>query len=348
VQVFQSCVSSPVVHHDGTVGEISRPTVLLRASDSGLQLGGLIELFGGVWPAGNAFEDPFWRALLTELAGRPDDIQKRQIGAVERALAEAVEAAGGTLRPNDVPKAAEEIAKRAWRRAPELRAVQAKTLKSRFAKFASDLKGRGGHWKFPEGRRFDERARSELNDLVERGVLLQGTEARCPNCRTTSWIHVDELRRDLVCPGCLAIFALPFAPDWMLRANELVAGAIRGGVLPVLNALYQYASRAAVTLTYAVSQDVFRADADEKLTDVDVLVLKDGELHIGEVKSHPAGFDEKAINGIVEIARLMRADVLLFAAEGGPWPEEVRARIEVARKELAALGTRVMAGSIPM
>ena len=342
--VFQMCLSETVLLDNGDVSIKLPSQYRLETSDAGLQLRGLIGLFGSLWPAGRTFENPFWRDFLTDLAGRPEDMRKRQVSAVATALNDEVNKAGGQLSSADVSIAAERIAAKSWRSEPGQRSIVLDDVRGRYNKFVAEhIKAKGGQSFFRPEAKFGDEAERELDGLIRQAILLQGVQIRCDQCFTDFWRHVDDLRRELVCPGCLSTIVFPANPNWSVRLNELVAGATRQrGAIPVLHALYQLLNYAPVdTFTYVASQDVKARPGDERITDLDLLVLMDGKLVVGEVKSHPRGFDEGAVHGAKRMAQVLRPDVLAFIAEGEQWPAETLGLFDAAKNELAGLGVEV-------
>lgn len=342
--VFEMCLSETVLLDNGNVSTGAPSQYRLETSDAGLQLEGLIGLFGGLWSAGRAFEDPFWRDVLTELAGRPEDMRTRQVNAVAAALSEEVNKGGGQLSSAQVATAAERIAEKGWRSEPGQRSIVLDKVPARYNKFVAEhAKQRGGQSYFSPDTKFESEARNELEVLIQRAALLQGIQIRCDLCFTNFWRHVDNLRRELACPGCLSTIAFPANPDWSVRLNELVAGAIRErGVIPVLHALYYLLNLPpSSTFTYVASQDLKTYPDEKRIGDFDLLVLMDGKLLVGEVKWHPRGFDEPAVDGAKRMAQIIRPDVLAFVAEGEQWPSQTQGVFDAARTELAGLGVEV-------
>ncbi len=342
VSVFESCLSPSELSSNGDV-VMRRPSSLRMAtSTAGLQLNGVIELFGGLWQAGHAFENPFWRDVFTTLAGRPEDIRARQVAAVELALSNEIERAGGQLKLEQVSKVSEPIAEKVWRSEPESRFVQLDQLPDYYNRFVGKYIQKHGPQSYFQEAKYDDWVDNTRDLFIERGVLLQGIQVRCPECFIHLWRHVDELRRRFPCPGCLETISLPSDPKWCVRLNELVGVAIReGGVIPVLHALFKLQSRTSGTFTFIASQDVLSYPEDRKVAELDVLVLRDGQLLVGEVKAHPRGFDEEAVNRAMEIARVMLPDTLMFASETDEFPDRVRKILHSAGSEFSRLGIEV-------
>ncbi len=101
--------------------------------------------------------------------------------------------------------------------------------------------------------------------------------------------------------------------------------------------------KAKATFTFIASQDVLTYPGDERITDLDLMVLLDGELVIGEVKSNARGFDAASVAAMVKVAKVMLPDTVIFAAEadGATWPTEVAVLLDNATTELTALRVTV-------
>jgi hypothetical protein len=344
--VLDCCLVPSEVDGSGDVTSVHPRQFTLETSEAGLQLRGVLGLFGGLLQAGSTFEDAFWRDFLTELAGRPEDARSRQIGAVREALAEFFTDSGSPRSEKTLEDISERVAEKAWRRDPASRRFPISKLPGRFGLFVARwCKEHPSQTSFRPGEKYSERAKEQLAELVEKGVLLQGVSLRCAACFTEFWLHVDDLRRRSRCPGCLESVDLPPDPSWSVMLNELVAGALRDrGVLPVIHALADLQRDAhSKSFAFAVSQDVLACSSRQRVTDLDLLALIDGELVAGEVKSHPRGFDAGSVDGIVEVARTLMPDVVIFAAEGdgGGWPHDVELLFDKATRDLDAIGVRV-------
>jgi hypothetical protein len=273
-------------------------------------------------------------------------MRARQVKSVEEVLADAVKQTKGQIDESSVPLLAAQIAEKMWKSEPNTRHVELAKLRDQYATFVNGwIKANPMQSSFVTGEKFEDDALNDLRDLVEKGILHQGVKLRCRDCFTDFWHHVDDLRRTMSCPGCLANVQFPLNPPWTARANELVSGALRQrGVLPVVHALYNLQDSAhSKTFSFIASQDVVNTADEKVLTDVDLMVLVDGELLIGEVKSNVRGFSAAAVKGITTVAKVMLPVEVLFVAEddGTDWPDEVKRRIDDAAAELSSIGVAV-------
>ena len=189
--------------------------------------------------------------------------------------------------------------------------------------------------------KFDEYKESQLRDLIDGEVFLQGSECKCSSLwKTTSWYVVDDLASQIRCAGCLTKFPLGPTPGWKFRLNELVGNALRKhGTLAVLQALYhlQHYRGLSEMFLYVPCQDIIKKGEEQPFTDLDIVVIRDGRPIVGEVKSDPAAFEAEDFEKMLETAKGIEPNEVIFAAPGEAWPSSVTAEFERYREAVAPL-----------
>ena len=313
-------------------GGVVQPKFLfgeVRTSEQGRRFRGMVELFGGVDQAGRIFEDSFWRTVFLELAGKPADDLKRRVETIVREL----RGASKSVVPEDDHIVAERIAKRLHRVEPKLMTFSKKQVCDMFSRLRGQetvMTEKGErHW------RFSDVAKHELESLLEAGVLLQGVTLTCPSCGIEQWRIVDDLASSLRCEGCTASFRLPTDPEWRFRLNGLVQSALaRDGVLPLLHALYELSHRGRDMVLVIPPQELLESYDGRVLTDLDMVLICDGRFIIGEAKSQPAAFDDATVKSLGKIGVTIRPDMVVVAAPGSEWPDDVRERLAWLKQEL--------------
>jgi hypothetical protein len=320
----------------------------LRISDKGKYLQGLLRLFGNVYHAGSAFEDPYWRNVLLLLSGRPnfkDDLELRK--------KRAFETLNDILDKNELPikkgspeinQIAEELARCLTLRDYESRVLTKKQLVSNFAKFRVEgLKKdpNDGYWN--TYYKFDENKERDLQDSLKDKILLQGAELSCPHCGSRHWYVVDDLRSDMRCNGCLFGFPLVDSPEWSFRLNDLVTNALRRhGILAVLQTLYKQQQMLNEMFLFLPCQDIFKkTNGEEPFTDLDIVVIKEGKFIIGEVKSDPGGFKQSDFDDLKVVGIDLVPDEIVLAAPGDSWPNQVLKEANKLAEDLKPLEIKV-------
>lgn len=286
----------------------------LRTSEQGRRFRTAVELFGGIYRAGETLCNEFWRNHLLRAAGSPLSSKKAQADTVIRLLAER-----GDLTDEQL---ALQIASKLHRRLKRSGdAIREKRLAGEFGKavgkaYASEPRDqRPTFWK---------RGRPHLERLVQQGVLLQGLELPCPACGLTRWHPIDGLARTVRCPECLRPFPLPVGEEWAYQINGLVRSAITDdAVLPIIDAVYTIAKEARTHARVFPPADVFFYNDEAALTDLDLIVLRDGDLIVGEVKSSAAGFDRPQLSKLGAIGATIGAHEIVLAAPASTWTQGV-------------------------
>ena len=162
-----------------------------------------------------------------------------------------------------------------------------------------------------------------------------------PHCLTSSWHVVDDLRSTLRCPGCMESFTLRPNPPWSCRLNKLVENALRRhGIVSVLRTLEALSAHPRSFL-FLPSQNIYQVGTKGAMTDLDILVIADGRVFIGEVKSSPGAFDAADFQNIQSLAEDMLPDEVVIASVGTTWPAEVRTQLTSLAGALAPLQIKV-------
>ena len=316
-----------------------------RVSSNGKYLQGLLELFGSLSSACSTFEDPSWRAVFLLMAGRPDpeaDLKRRTELAVK--VFRDIFAEDPSPVDDNGPrleKLAREIAHRLTLRDPDPRVLSSKQLKGQYFKNvrAGSLKQNPKvEYRLSNKEIYDV----ELQDLLDAGVLLQGSEVECPYCGTRHWYVIDDLHSEMRCNGCMLEFSFPVAPEWSFKLNALITNALRRqGLLAVIQTLCSLGLDTRNMFLFVPCLDIFKKDEREPFTDLDIVVIRDGKSLIAEVKSAPGGFCPKDFKNLREVAEDLLPDEVAVAAPGDKWHQEVSSQITRLEEALRPLEIKV-------
>ncbi|MFQ5852478.1 MAG: hypothetical protein ACE5JU_18100 [Candidatus Binatia bacterium] len=320
---------------------------VLRTSDKGKYLRGLIQLFGNLFSCGHFFEDPFWRDTLQFMAGRPvDDFSTRKdrvcqvLGDFFVGSTNPVTAEGSRL-----DELADFMARRLLFRDPPPQVLTKEQFRSRFGQLRGEALKYGqdiDYWQACTN--FDEYQDRKFEDLVEAGVLFQGAEVPCYQCGSRYWYSVEDFKQQMKCIGCFSSFPLRPELTWSYRLNDLVRNALKyHGTLAVVQGLYTiergYPSG---MFLFLPCQNIYERDENSPFTDLDLVFIKDGKFIIGEVKSDPNAFDEKDFVKIGDVAAELQPNQVMFAAPADAWPADVQAQVDALRNRLAPLEIEVL------
>jgi hypothetical protein len=317
-----------------------------HTSKAGLQLQGILRILGGIYSARGLFEDYYWHRVFLTLAGVERDAVAQRTSRAERLLVDFFRENREPISPDGgrLVELAGHFGRRFVTRRERPGAVTMRKLQSWFGQWRSEAIRAGGSaaewWRHHNS--FDEWRRSELNNLLEAGVMEQGCTVTCSDCGSPNWYPANRLGPMLTCPGCSFQTPLPAEPEWSFRVNELLANALdREGALAMLLALVELEHFGSDMFLFLPPQDVFERQARAAFTDVDIAFIRSGKFGIAEVKSSPRSFDVDDLERIAAVAEDWRPDTLLLAAPGTEWPAEIRTEFERLEARLGPSGVAV-------
>jgi hypothetical protein len=100
-------------------------------------------------------------------------------------------------------------------------------------------------------------------------------------------------------------------------------------------------SRSRRVLALTVPQDLRESYDGDVVTDLDIIVVRDGEFIIGEVKSSPNRFDADVLASIASVAEKIHPNRVILAAPGKEWPISVQQPAAKLAETLRDFGTEV-------
>lgn len=307
--------------------ECPRETVI-RISDKGKYMNGLVGLFPSLADAGYLMELPFWRELLVEYSSPRNSEQG--LAKLRKDIAKSAE---DFIKQYDTDKdeaitGLAERTLRSLRNIPQIReAFTFKNLTKRWENYLAKLGP-------DEGALADANSISEtLSMLSNTMVLLQGCRVRCEQCLSVYWYHIDDLRAEFPCHGCRKQVKLPVELPWSYQLNDLVRTAIREhGTGPVLRTSYllMIDSKAFFRLLVGAELHDIVDQGTQLIGELDICWVSDGRFGIAEVKTSAKDFTASECERIVNLAkRVLPDDVLIAAVEGSDTTiESARSTIE--------------------
>ncbi|WP_306966902.1 hypothetical protein [Streptomyces afghaniensis] len=160
-----------------------------------------------------------------------------------------------------------------------------------------------------------ELARAAAERLVAHGWAQRGFECSCERCGSDTFVLLDQVSAQAVCPGCDAPAAYTSGsegPTVHYRLDTFIDQAVDQGIFPHLMAiavLSEEDSRACLL----PGVDVYFPGIS-KSQEADVLGIFRGELLAGEVKTSPGDFTAEQISHDVRVSSQLGAKYHLMAA----------------------------------
>jgi hypothetical protein len=320
-------------------------------SDKGKYLDGVLSVFRDLYSTGGIFEDPFWRAVVLEMTGKRSPSSEEILTEVSIGITKICDEISGNVDSEKVQKVAQEITDAIQLRRPKDSFFTKDQLEKKFSRQRglAEKNNKETKAEIPHSYclRFEEDKSEELEYLVEIGAFQQGIREQCPKCNTVQWKHVHELRSTLRCDGCLSEFSLSVSPSWEFRLNELIASCLRNhGTLPVIQAMYNMISVGGGMFFFTPSINVYEKGQSQPFSDIDLFVIKNRKLIIGEVKSSPLGFIGDDLSKLRDIALELQPDEVRLCAtqteETSDWPADVLQTFDKFTEVMTANGIKVV------
>lgn len=151
--------------------------------------------------------------------------------------------------------------------------------------------------------------------MRDRDMAFQGYQWSCENCHHRNWVNFDALEREPRCLVCKMATTMPVAIDWVFRPNAFLIESLRDhSVLSLIWVLATLAASARSSFIY-VGPTAFGFDPDGRNADAeaDLLVLRDGEAILCEVKSSWSHLRGKDIEKLAVLAKRLRPDKTVLA-----------------------------------
>lgn len=185
-----------------------------------------------------------------------------------------------------------------------------------------------------------------LIDLRKRQMLFQGYYWSCKKCHHRNWIDLNALASELSCEVCKQTTQAPINVGWLFRPNEFLIESLRDhsvlSLVWALSALRQKADRSFIFVKptwLGLTEKTTPPDAEEEPdAEADLLVLRDGQALLCEIKSSWRSLRASDIEELVKLALKLRPDVaVLGVMETGTGPVD---KLKGAELHLAKEGIK--------
>jgi hypothetical protein len=167
-------------------------------------------------------------------------------------------------------------------------------------------------------------AKDFITWLIKRSLIFRGVSLQCPVCKTKQWLYIDNMQTMMKCTGCQESVNIPLDVNnvqWKYRINTLYAKAHEQGLIPhllTLNYGIQQRSSGSVKIQGLFPGIKLKAREGIELPfpeiEIDIAWIEDGELIIGECKTHFRDLSSKEVERYLDLAKLMKCKQLVFSA----------------------------------
>ncbi|MES2275453.1 MAG: hypothetical protein V4592_05495 [Bacteroidota bacterium] len=187
----------------------------------------------------------------------------------------------------------------------------------------------------------------DLQYLVDRDALFIGMKVKCRNCGTNAWYPLAELKNKFPCKGCLQTVIPVIQSHLYYRFNDAVYNNISSDpvkraksyhgnyiVLRTLSALSR-GGAGFQSFHWSTSMDVgIRSGQSVTPTDIDLLMLQNGLLILGEAKANATLFTRDQLTKLKLMAETFRPDKVILAYMEGNLPAERITALTAELKEM--------------
>ncbi|MCC6606261.1 MAG: hypothetical protein IT327_23845 [Anaerolineae bacterium] len=164
-------------------------------------------------------------------------------------------------------------------------------------------------------------AKKFIKWLIERHLIFRGVDLKCPVCGTKQWLYIDNMHSTMQCIGCQESVNIPVRVDvihWQYRINTLYAKAHEQGLIPHLLTLNHCIQQERTKIQGLFPGIKLKANEGVQLPisnmEVDIAWIEDGELVIGECKTHFRELLPEEVNRYLSLAELIRCKQIVFSA----------------------------------
>jgi hypothetical protein len=177
---------------------------------------------------------------------------------------------------------------------------------------------------------FKDHIDPDLQYLIDRDALFIGMKVKCKNCGSNSWYNLAELKNKMSCKGCLQEIIPALESRLYYRFNDIVYNNLSSdsvkrektfhGNYIVLRTLAFFASRhhANYSFNWSPCLDIaIKSGNGYARTDIDLAMIDQGKLIIGEAKASASDFNAKQFEQLCLMLQAIKPDVLILAYLSG-------------------------------
>jgi len=187
--------------------------------------------------------------------------------------------------------------------------------------------GRAAEIPFPEKQTLSKGLKKLLQQMVENKVFLPGYVLKCPHCSSKIWYGIATVQLQITCLGCWESIFFTAESPISYKLNHLIKNNIgmrddKGKFMPdgnltAIKTIIHLSSRRRQSFEYIPQIDIFSSlNADKPVTDLDIVVLLDGKLIIGECKHDSQLFSaekHKCLENLLWLSRIIRPDAIIIS-----------------------------------
>ncbi|MBU2463319.1 MAG: hypothetical protein KJ844_04430, partial [Candidatus Edwardsbacteria bacterium] len=332
------CDYKPGWSEDSRGRLISEEKYFVKESSNGKYLNGMIGLFGGLDNTYNVFKEKYWRKVFDFIICKDVNRYDKRVETLKTRIKKRL--TKHPLTNGNIEEWIERIYEYSKQIIPYGQEIP---FVKGFLRLAIEELEEINKM-FPEYKLTIEveSLKDEIAKLVTRNILFMGINSHCKYCSYANWYDCDNIKHVLKCNGCGNMYTIGTDQKWSYRLNTLIQDCyLEQGLLPEILVLGQIAKDARVSYMYSNSLDIFNYKTGEKITDIDIICIKDGKFIIGEVKNSMDKFSQGDFDKMKEISKAIKPNVVVFSSLDLNPNSKVQDKIRKLQEELITEGIEV-------
>jgi hypothetical protein len=176
---------------------------------------------------------------------------------------------------------------------------------------------------------------SELSELTREGVIFQGAALRCPNCMSSYWYSIEEMRRSYHLPWLSCFVSITSRNTLVVSAERTHQSRGCRSRLAAGFANSRETLRAKDCFFFIPSVEFLTYTDGDKLRleqELDLAWIKDGSFGIAEIKTTSKLFKRSDYEALIELASIVKPDIILIATPDGSSNEMVAGKKMIEEK----------------
>ncbi|NHJ03102.1 MAG: hypothetical protein EAX86_13275, partial [Candidatus Heimdallarchaeota archaeon] len=135
--------------------------------------------------------------------------------------------------------------------------------------------------------------RDGLLELIKKEYIIQGLTLKCTSCSNKDWYHLEGITNNYKCNRCGSNNFVGLKPNWAYRLNQLVFNVLSESSNLTLETIIDLKSISQKSFEFIPEFEIYYTNRtnERKKYEIDLFVIKDGKLIIGETKQSLYGFD---------------------------------------------------------
>lgn len=153
--------------------------------------------------------------------------------------------------------------------------------------------------------------------LYNRKILLRGKSFDCPSCHSRLWFPLESIEQENRCYCCNQVVNIPvyqgneISSD-SFRLNELMVNAVDQGVLPLLLVINYLSKQSFKVKRFLSNYEIINKSNGKLVAEIDLIFTLSRRIGLGEIKAD-RGFESSQIDRLIQVAKILSVDMLLFA-----------------------------------